>query len=303
MLVVHRVGAFVASYVPHPRDFARLDERFRLPSSVLGAHGDYADWGFAVFQLAGEGEQTIHPMALSFPTRRPRAVFFPTLHVHDGATIPEQAHFDHTLTCQTSDEVLVRTMQWTASTKHLGKHVSMRRARGIVDGDQIGRRKYYIGDRKNADTWLDPPPCAGVHVLAGHGERFAFDLKLAYAYDAAGGAWQETSRTRIDDLHAGMMHGLTRLTTEHASDWQLEPFADRTQFTTLWLSSGNPFLFDGSGPQVLTAGTRGLFHLAISASTDRIETQTVDFVVGEAPSPETIAAMTTAFQQVLEHTL
>jgi hypothetical protein len=51
MLVVHEVGAFVASFVPTRDDFDRLDERFRLPDGVWDTLGDYHDFGFAVFRL------------------------------------------------------------------------------------------------------------------------------------------------------------------------------------------------------------------------------------------------------------
>ena len=90
-LKVHKVGSFVASFVPSLNDFSRLDECFRLPASVASKL-PYEDWGFAVFQLedkrgllGGAKRQTIHPMAFVFPRRDPRTLFFPTKHVHDGA--------------------------------------------------------------------------------------------------------------------------------------------------------------------------------------------------------------------------
>lgn len=97
-LEVVKVGSFVASFVPTAKDFDRLDERFRLPQKVWDALPRYADYGFAVFQLGAEGkrEQKVHPMAFSFRTREPRSLFFPTVHVHDGAVHPK-ANFDHTL--------------------------------------------------------------------------------------------------------------------------------------------------------------------------------------------------------------
>ena len=50
-LVVHDVGDFEASFVPTPRDFDRLDPRFRLPGDVFEALPAYGDWGFCVFKL------------------------------------------------------------------------------------------------------------------------------------------------------------------------------------------------------------------------------------------------------------
>ena len=95
VLEVHEVGAFVASYVPTRADFGRLDPRFRLPEVLFGAVPAYAEYGFAVFQLV-PGKHTVHPMALTFPTRAPERLFFPTVHVHDGRFHPT-ATFDHAL--------------------------------------------------------------------------------------------------------------------------------------------------------------------------------------------------------------
>lgn len=94
-LVVHEIGSFVASYVPRREDFTRLDERFRMPAVLFDAVPHYADYGFAVFQLK-PGDVTVHPMAMTFPTRSPGKLFFPTVHVHDGR-FHTTAKFDHAL--------------------------------------------------------------------------------------------------------------------------------------------------------------------------------------------------------------
>lgn len=94
-LIVHQVGAFVASYVPTRADFSRLDAQFQLPDVLFDAVPHYADYGFAVFQLK-PGKVTVHPMALEFPTRTPDQLFFPTVHVHDGR-FHATAKFDHAL--------------------------------------------------------------------------------------------------------------------------------------------------------------------------------------------------------------
>jgi hypothetical protein len=60
----------------------------------------YADWGFAVFQLAPtKGLASVHPMAFDFPTREPSRLFFPTVHVHDGQ-LHAEAEFAHQLYAQ-----------------------------------------------------------------------------------------------------------------------------------------------------------------------------------------------------------
>ena len=38
----------------------------------------------------------MHPMAMEFNTRHPDTLFFPTLHIHDGAVHAEE-DYDHTL--------------------------------------------------------------------------------------------------------------------------------------------------------------------------------------------------------------
>lgn len=97
-LPVESVGEFVASFVPHIADFDRLDPRFVLPKSVWKKLPAYQDWGFAVFQLRApsKGRTRVHPMAMEFNTRHPDTLFFPTLHIHDGAVHAEE-DYDHTL--------------------------------------------------------------------------------------------------------------------------------------------------------------------------------------------------------------
>lgn len=97
-LVVETVGAFDASFVPSPADFERLDPRFRIAPEIWSSLPKYADWGFAVFQLRA-GHAEVHPMAFRFPTRFPDWVFFPTVHVHDGA-VHRRAEFEHVLYIQ-----------------------------------------------------------------------------------------------------------------------------------------------------------------------------------------------------------
>jgi hypothetical protein len=112
-LAVVSVGDFEASFVPTIADFERLDPRFRLPPAAWDALPAYRDFGFAVFKLK-PGATTIHPMALSFPRRDPTRLFFPTVHVHDGA-VHAGAHFDHSLYAQPDDPAFDRPY-WRRST-------------------------------------------------------------------------------------------------------------------------------------------------------------------------------------------
>jgi hypothetical protein len=99
-LLVQNVGSFEASFAPTRADLDRLDSRFQLDREVWRKLPVYEDYGFAVFKLQ-PGCTRIHPMALKFPRRDVRSLYFPAVHVHDGHTVPARAHFDHSLFFQT----------------------------------------------------------------------------------------------------------------------------------------------------------------------------------------------------------
>lgn len=147
-LAVHRVGSYVASYVPTLADFARLSPRFRLPKAALDAHPDYADFGFAVFQLDRGVSGKVHPMALVFATRDPSRVFFPTTHVHDGEHSPRFARFDHALYWQ-------GTKPKRGATESLGNLPRVPGAEGVVDASRPGFKLELDGEWPNEDVWVD----------------------------------------------------------------------------------------------------------------------------------------------------
>jgi hypothetical protein len=149
-LDVHEVGAFVASYVPSRADFARLDPRFRISDKLFDAVPAYADYGFAVFQLA-PGKLDVHPMAFSFPTRVPDRLFFPTVHVHDGK-VHRTANFDHSLYYQ-------HPAITQPGTSYRGDNVAYRTvaesyAGVALAGKPIARRELHA-KLTNEDTWID----------------------------------------------------------------------------------------------------------------------------------------------------
>ena len=157
-LVVHTVGIYEASFVPTIADLSRLDPRFRLPDGVWDALPDYADYGFAVFKLAGGAQQKVHPLALSFPTRHPDTLFFPTLHVHDGQ-VHHHAHFDHVLYCQPTRWHLSKAMysvlqRWSRSPEPASKGVAIQRTQGMVDGEHHVFKKSLAGPLENRDHRL-----------------------------------------------------------------------------------------------------------------------------------------------------
>lgn len=149
-LVVHEVGAYVASFVPSLADFTRLDPRFRAPTGTLDRIPIYSDWGFAVFQLATtHGLATIHPMAFELPTRFDQ-LFFPTVHVHDG-TLPATAEFQHQLYAQ--HVVTGPGSMWWPAGPALRNVLDGTRAAGVVDLDATVAKLSLHGTRENVDTW------------------------------------------------------------------------------------------------------------------------------------------------------
>ena len=237
-LAVVEVGSFEASFVPRRADFSRLDPRFRLSDSVWsrleGRDAGYGDWGFAVFQLkprrAGffrrAARQTLHPMAFTFPRREPEALFFPTLHVHDG-DVPARARFDHMLFCQ-AEGVLDATLDWDTSLEPLGASVPPERARGAIDPGRAGRRTSLHGDLPNRDVVLRPPAGVGPDDLSGKGETYSYRVRASSAYlpepwDAQRVAWQRTARERLPGLCRGLREGLRALTAARREAWALAP--------------------------------------------------------------------------------
>jgi hypothetical protein len=159
-LTVHEVGDFVASYVPSLPDFARLDSRFRLDPSLWSKLPAYADFGFAVFQLRpGVRAKRIHPMAYHYPAQSPEELFFPTVHVHDGAHLESQAHFDHSLYYQHSPTFGPCGESLTGgppSGTTLGTKLG--RTQGLVKPDRPIARIGLRGKLRNVDHLLKPDP-------------------------------------------------------------------------------------------------------------------------------------------------
>lgn len=159
-LAVHRVGSFVASFVPSPGDFARLDPRFRMPPNVFDRLPLYRDYGFAVFQLHDPNAR-VHPMAFTFQRRNPERLFFPTVHVHDGA-VHDTAHFDHALYLQLPEPAMppelampggdaLERRGWYPTYLSAEKFVDVARTQGIVDGSAPIRVRRLSGKLPNED--------------------------------------------------------------------------------------------------------------------------------------------------------
>jgi hypothetical protein len=149
-LEVVSVGSFDASFVPTIEDFARLDERFRLPPGTWETLPAYRTYGFAVFKLK-PGAATVHPMAFSFLRTNPRELFFPTVHIHDGK-LHDKADFDHTLYCQRTSADSFTLTDWEESPRPALAFMTVEKSRGIIDGSAHCHKKRILGRRENKDT-------------------------------------------------------------------------------------------------------------------------------------------------------
>jgi len=149
-LEVVQVGNFEASYVPTVNDFARLDERFRLPPGTWEKLPVYRNYGFAVFKLR-PGAAKIHPMSFSFPRADASSLFFPTVHIHDGK-VHAKATFDHLLYCQGGSEEEFAMHGWKESPTLVKSFVKVDKAKGLVDGERHCYRKQLTGSLPNQDT-------------------------------------------------------------------------------------------------------------------------------------------------------
>ena len=147
-LAVVEVGSYVASFVPTLKAFDRLDEAFKLPTKIWEGLPQYKEASFAVFQLK-KGERKVHPMAFEFPRRDPKALFFPTVHIHDG-TVHEKEKFDHVLYAQFDDA----PMDWQETQQLAGQILSKPNdLHGIVDVKGHVYRKRMSGLLKNEDVY------------------------------------------------------------------------------------------------------------------------------------------------------
>lgn len=148
-LAVVEVGSYEASFVPKVADFARLDERFRLPTSVWNMLPQYKTFGFAVFKLKKEAQKP-HPMAFEFLRANPRQLFFPTIHIHDGQ-VHAKADFDHTLYAQFDRGHRIAPQQWKESPQPAGMFMNIPKCEGLLEKGAHAYKRTIRGTQKNED--------------------------------------------------------------------------------------------------------------------------------------------------------
>jgi hypothetical protein len=75
-------------------------------------------------------------------------LFFPTVHIHDGGTVPARAGFDHALYCQRDGA----PSGWDESPGIAIEFMGVREAQGIIDGGAHVYRKLMKGSFENKDV-------------------------------------------------------------------------------------------------------------------------------------------------------
>ncbi len=201
-LKVHKVGSFVASFVPTVDDFDRLDPQFVIPKETWGQVSGYEGYGYAVFQLDEEAGKT-HPMAMEFETTLKQKVFFPTLHIHDGEVHSHES-FDHYLFLQHAgfDSVVGAydgpktedsKTRMVRSKLDAGAFTKADKSNGLIVPELLLHRKRLRGMLRNEDV---------VFRAAGHPTKVSFNprplIRLwPFGLAAMGLAWIVGRRTKL----------------------------------------------------------------------------------------------------------
>ena len=151
-LAVVEVGDYIASFVPSVTEFDRLDAKFRLKAGAFEKLPKQKTYGFAVFQLKAEATE-VHPMAFTFPTRPQAELFFPTVHIHDGA-VHDTADFDHTLYLQPRAADTPVPRQWEESPQPAAMFTNPKESQKLIDPELHVYRRRLNGKLKNVDLFV-----------------------------------------------------------------------------------------------------------------------------------------------------
>jgi hypothetical protein len=163
-LEVHDLGTAIASYVPSQKDFDRIDPQFRIAPAIWKQIPQYEDYGFAVIQLKSL-EAELLPVVMRFPSRDPKKIFFPTLHIHDGQVHPTE-QFDHWLYTQEplfdrycgqylGPNALDSTTGWIRSAQPLARTIQTKSYGESLEPRLLVHRQRLIGELPNEDHWLE----------------------------------------------------------------------------------------------------------------------------------------------------
>ena len=94
-----------------------------------------------------------YQVAIDFPRRDPKALFFPLVQVHDGR-FTATAAMDHTLYCQHGGPEATRHVDgWKTSAEPAGRFLGSKR-RGVADLERHVYQQTTRGQRPNRDLYL-----------------------------------------------------------------------------------------------------------------------------------------------------
>ncbi|MEM9069809.1 MAG: hypothetical protein AAGE52_14950, partial [Myxococcota bacterium] len=284
------------SFVPTLSDFERLDPRFRISDDVWSKLPLYADWGFAVFKLREKRtlfwrrltSQKVQPMAFLFPSREPGAVFFPTMHVHDGR-LPEKAKYDHALYAQV-DELTMRAAEWEFAAKL--RRIVPDDLGDFVDLDAPMMRQSLDGVFVNEDTWLRPLSVEDPALLDQRGPLHRVFLGLQYltrkGRDTKTERWAKQAPSYAQTLPAALHAELGLFLATKQTEWGLKPLdevKDKGQVVSgsvVHMVASTP-----TGPRPVRL--EGPLRLEFRVSTDSVEPQTITLAFESPPSDEAYA--------------
>lgn len=300
-LVVHQVGAFVASFAPTAADLDRLDPQFQLSAAARAAVTRGRDgWSYAVIQLASVRRVRVHPIALTFPRRDPTALYVPTTHVHDDA-LPATAAFDHTIYFQ-PDLALAMAAPATATRGPIGDFVDLPRTAGLIGAGPTFAEPL-AGVLANDDVYLMLPPGVAAADLAGAGPGWEFQLGVRHGFDLAPGngarrdqpttlahvdgmpphlaRWHQSARTRGRAISAAIRGWCERFARDHAA--RLTPLAPTLPAyhfngSQLWSAAREATIQPGPGA------------IDFRAWSERVEFQRVVVGVAAMPRAREVAA-------------
>jgi hypothetical protein len=242
-------------------------------------------------------------LAFTFPRRDPRSVFFPTVHVHDGHHVPDEAHFDHQLYLQASP-VLDALLGWTDSKGVLGDEVDVARANGLVDGTRGGKTKMLMGPMKNTDTWIREPEGVTIDDLRGRGATYRFAVKASYAFydvdfpEERHNNWSRTAKTKLPELARTLREGLATLCEANRAAWKLGPLDDALAPHFM----NGPMLWRGTSwmDQAGEGSPGGPGRVKLTAFSEHVEPQDVELGFTELPDPQRLAEIARRVCELLD---
>lgn len=197
--------------------------------------------------------------------------------------------------------MIAETFNWQQSPKPVGDTVNVRRAQGIVDGQQPVYRRTLTGEYANEDIVLTAPKFSGISALRGSGLLFRFRIRATTAYrqadDAVGEARRQTALSSIDALSALLTRRLATVTVQNQQRWQLIAYEGQLQEGQYNYGQLYSAVFGVNGPLPLQDAAA---CVRFAVDTDRVESQHIWLCFKQPPDLTRCAEIEAALRQVLD---